>query len=1188
MTNHGEDLVEVLQAQARIRPDDIAFTFLVDGDENEANLTFGELDRRARDIGAFLQARGKQGLPRWDAKGSYRDIGSFLKARGKPQERIVLLYGPGLDYIVAFFGCLYGGAIAVTAYPPDPMRLARTLPRLEAIIADCDPGFVLTTEAILGMGEMIFDLAPSLRERSWVATDTLPSSDAWTQPTLGPSALAFIQYTSGSTGTPKGVMLTHGNLLANEETLRTWLQITSSDVFVGWLPLFHDMGLMAHVILPIYAGCRSVVMSPTDFLARPFRWLKAMSRYRATFCAAPNFAFDLCSRKVTAEERATLDLSSWRVAINGAEPVRADTLERFARLFAPQGLMPSVAHPGYGLAEATLVVSGKLPSSALPVVAHFDSAMLEKRRVIEVPPNAPSARALVACGPALDQRLEIVEPDTRVPCQPGQIGEIWVSGASIGQGYWNRPEETERTFRARLASGSENETFLRTGDLGFIHEGQLVIAGRLKDLIIVRGRNYYPQDIERTVEESYPSLRKGCCAAFANTVNGEERLVVVVEVERRYRPDRRLSSRPPLTSDRRASGDRRKSLPPELGQIDGEGVVPFLPESVIASIRSAVSELHELQVEAVVLLKARSIPKTSSGKIQRAACKAGYLDGTLEELARSALIAAPALGRPTFDAAAFAGATANARQTIAENYLRKVIAAAIRLPIEKVSADQIVTHLGIDSLGVIEISDEVEATTGVKLDTVDLLRDLTITQLAEGIANGKGQTRRPIPKLTPRKPGQPVPLSFPQELFWRWEEKHPGTPTWNMTAAVRITGPLSVSALEQAITEVVRRHESLRATFVLERESPRQIFLPPSAMPLPQADLRAVPEADLPAAIARAAREQQKELFSFSSNAGPAPLLRMRLLHTKATEHVLVFTMHHLISDAGSTATFLNEVGALHASFSAGAPSPLPELPVSYGDFAAWQHEWLNADALAPLAAYWDTQLAGATPFSWPSDAGASAPLVGHPVPCFLPRPILEALQARASAEGATLAMLLMTVLKVCLRRWGGMDDLVVGLQGSARRQSAALTLLIGNFNDTLAVRSTYSGLVTLREALARERAAVLAGYEHIDFPVGLAVHSESAFDSPLLRVWINIRPTSAASQARVPDGHLSFVPIHAPGPATAWQPGLRFVVTEVPEGLSGVLLFCSHSLDEKTAAGLGAELRAKLEAWAADPDATI
>jgi hypothetical protein len=303
---------------------------------------------------------------------------------------------------------------------------------------------------------------------------------------------------------------------------------------------------------------------------------------------------------------------------------------------------------------------------------------------------------------------------------------------------------------------------------------------------------------------------------------------------------------------------------------------------------------------------------------------------------------------------------------------------------------------------------------------------------------------------------------------------------------------------------------------------------------------------------------------------------------------VFVFTMHHLILDAGSTALFLDEVIAVHASFSAGAPSPLPAMPITYGDFAAWQHDWLNADALAPLAAYWDTQLAGATPFSWPSDAGASAPLGAHAVPFFFPRPTLLALQGRASAEGATLAMLLMTALKVCLRRWGGADDLVVGLQGSARRQSAALTLLIGNFNDALAVRSDYSGLVTLREGLARERVAVLAGYEHMDYPVGLAVHSESAFDSPLMRVWINMRPMSAESQARVPGGDLSFAPIHAPGPAPAWQPGLRFVVTEVPEGLATVLLFCSHSLDENTALGLGAELRAKLDAWAADPDATI
>ena len=252
-----------------------------------------------------------------------------------------------------------------------------------------------------------------------------------------------------------------------------------------------------------------------------------------------------------------------------------------------------------------------------------------------------------------------------------------------------------------------------------------------------------------------------------------------------------------------------------------------------------------------------------------------------------------------------------------------------------------------------------------------------------------------------------------------------------MTSAVRITGALNVGALERAITEVVGRHEALRATFVVDGQTPEQIFLPLSDMPLPQSDLRALPEADLPAAIAWAAHEQRKELFSFSSKAGPAPLMRTRLLHTTATEHVLVVTMHHLIMDAGSAALFFDEVIALHSSISAGAPSPLPDIPIAYGDFAVWQHDWLNADALAPLAAYWDAQLAGATPFSWPSDAGASAPLTAQPVPFILPRPILEALRGRASAAGATLAMLLLTALKGCLRRWAGRDDLVVGARAA-------------------------------------------------------------------------------------------------------------------------------------------------------------
>ena len=542
-------LVELLRLRATLQPEQRAFTFLGDGETETAALTYGELDQHARSIAAAIQQKTN------------------------PGDRVLLLYPQGLEYIAAFFGCLYAGTIAVPAYPP---RRKRASTRLQAIFADCEVGLVMTSFAIAQALQQTGDLT----EVPWLITEELPAGreDDWREPEISSDSLAFIQYTSGSTGLPKGVMLSHGNLIHNERMIQTAFAQTHETIVVGWLPMYHDMGLIGNVLQPVYSGSQCILMSPVHFLQRPLRWLQAISRYKATTSGGPNFAYDLCVRKINAEQASQLDLSTWTVAFNGAEPIRPGTLQRFASHFESSGFRSEAFRPCYGLAEATLLVS-----------------MARGPRVIDDGDHSDAKRLVSSGQTILDQRIAIVDPETSTERAPGETGEIWVSSKSVAQGYWNQPDETERVFRARLAESGDGP-FLRTEDLGLMMDGELYVTGRLKDLIIIRGRNHYPQDVEQTVEESHPALRPGCGAAFSVDAADEERLVVVQELDRNRDSD---------------------------------------ADAAIRAICDAVAERHELEFYAVVLIGAGTLPKTTSGKVQRRACKQLFVEDRLDIRAKS-------------------------------------------------------------------------------------------------------------------------------------------------------------------------------------------------------------------------------------------------------------------------------------------------------------------------------------------------------------------------------------------------------------------------------------------------------------------------------------------------------------------------------------------------------------------------
>ncbi len=559
-------LVDLLSYRSQNQPDRTAYTFLQDGETETGTVTYQELDRQARAIAASLQSL--------DAAGS----------------RALLLYPPGLEFIAAFFGCLYAGVVAVPAYPP---RRNQNMSRLQAIVVSSQAAVALTTTSLLGSIEERFAESPELTELRWLATDNIASNlaAAWQKPEVSRETLAFLQYTSGSTGTPKGVMVSHGNLLHNSASINQCFADTPNSRGVSWLPPYHDMGLIGGVLQPLYVGAPMILMPAVAFIQKPFRWLQAISRFKATTSGGPNFAYDLCIQKITPEQRATLDLSSWQLAFTGAEPVRAHTLEQFAATFESCSFRKEAFLPCYGMAETTLIVSGGV-KTALPIVRHVEAAALEKNRVLAATRQHEGTRSIVGCGQSLlDQKILIVDPESLTPCPANQVGEIWVSGSSVARGYWNQPEQTKQAFHAYLTD-TEEGPFLRTGDLGFLQDGELFVTGRIKDLMIVRGQNHYPQDIELTVEKSHPALRPGCGAAFTVEVKGEERLVIVYEVERSYL--RKLNV-----------------------------------NEVVGNIRQAVAAEHALQIYATVLVKTGSIPKTSSGKVQRYACRSGFLAGSL-------------------------------------------------------------------------------------------------------------------------------------------------------------------------------------------------------------------------------------------------------------------------------------------------------------------------------------------------------------------------------------------------------------------------------------------------------------------------------------------------------------------------------------------------------------------------------
>ena len=1158
LTGRLATLVDVLRDKALRIPDQEAYRFLLDGENKTIEWSYLELDRRSRALAMALRERGGSG------------------------ERAVLLYPPGLEFIAAFFGCLYEGVVAVPAYPPVSRRV---LPRLEAILRDVRPTLILTTAEIFAKAASLLSEVSALAHSDWLVTDrpedlaTLESrAQAWRDPGITGETMAFIQYTSGSTSAPKGVEVHHNHLLSNQRMIRDGFEQTRASVIVGWLPLYHDMGLIGNVIQPLYVGARCILMSPLTFLRRPARWLEAISRYRATTSGGPNFAYELCVRKVSPEHRQNLDLSSWKVAYNGAEPVRAATLDRFSDAFAANGFRRESFYPCYGLAEATLFVTGGVPSQCAKIVA-VESRALEQHRVAPAAEEGdPTSRRLVGCGrTAPDQRLLIVDPETREPLAPDQVGEIWVAGPSVAGGYWKNPEETERVFAAHTFQG--DGPFLRTGDLGFVRaDGELLVTGRHKDLIILRGRNYYPQDLELASEMSHPALRPGGCAAFALDVEDEERLALVQELERHFRGD--------------------------------------VAECVVA-IRQAVAEQHQAHVHTVVLISAGSLPKTSSGKVQRRYTRELFLTKKLNQIGIS--VAERSLetqGSETIDAVPawsreeLSMLGAEQRLSALLDYSLNLAARAARLAPEAIDPAAPLTGIGLDSLMAVELKNQIDDDLGVALPLAELLYGPSLDELVPRLDRllMAPETGEAAPVLAPAgDAADSGMLSYGQRALWFLQRLAPESSAYNIAAAVRVKAALDVDRLRRILDLLAQRHAVLRSVFRATSDGPRREVLDEQRVALVVEDAASQSPLGLEERVAR----EVNAPFDLERDA----LMRVLVLRCSGHASVVVMVVHHIVSDLASLGVLLAELRTLYelapesGVTESGAPESgvtefdtpaLAPLPVAYRDYVHWQQRLLDSPTGERLWRYWQRRLEGDLPvLTLPTDR--PRPLrqsfQGAASRRLLDGEVSAGIRALAEQHGATLYSFLLTAFQTLLARYSGQRDVLVGTPALGRTQSE-LGHLVGYFVNPVVMRADLRSSGSFTELLSAARASVIEALEHQDYPFALLVErlqpERDLSRSPIFQAMFGLQQSGALSPADLAAFALGYQGVEldfAGLPAESLpfaqriaQFDLELIAAEMDGQIGFSLLYDTALFDSTTAARFLEHLCLHLERVVAEP----
>jgi amino acid adenylation domain-containing protein len=1098
-------IVARVRGLARSRPDDTALT-VVDA-TGERRFSYAELDVRVRALAAVLA----------DAYAV--------------NDRALLLMDNNEHYVTGFFACMYAGLIPVPVFPPESVR-RQQLARVAAIATDCAARCVLTTA---DLREAIAPFADLWAGADMFAIDGELAASGARRPIFEPDGeqIAFLQYTSGSTSAPKGVMVSHANLMANEAAIAQRLGANPGDVWVSWLPLYHDMGLIGGLLQPLYRGIPCVLMSPRYFLERPMRWPEAVATYGGTHSGGPDFSYRLCLERAKPERLAQLDLSRWRVAFSGAEPVRHDTLRDFLATFAPARLATGAVYPCYGLAEATLLVTGGISGGGMTATG-FDPALLAAGRVSPVEEGGK----LVACGTVPDHHtVRIVDPESLADAGEGRIGEIWVHGPSVAQGYWNRPDATAETFVMQ-----QGRRWLRTGDLGFFHASQLHIAGRRKDLIIVRGHNLYPQDLERAVEAEVEAVRKGRVAAFPVQGPQGEGIGVATEVSRGL----------------------QKLVPPEA-----------LRDAISQAVGAACGE----PATVVVLLNPGGLPKTSSGKLQRSACRNGWRTGELDAYA----IFEHGSRRDA------AGAP-SAQQDVDAQALGSIWRDALGGGMPDGGANFF--SLGGNSLAAVQVAAAISARWNISasprlvFDYPELagcaarIRELVAAVSAPVSLSAADE----VPAAAAARRDGVLPLSSAQLRQWFLWQLDRGSNAYHVGRALRLTGPLDSVRLGQAIEALIGRHEALRMRFrALEDGTPVQLPAGADAAPA------AVRRRDLRQADPASARAQADAIvrlaFDTPFDLEHALPLRVELLCVDDEEHILVLVAHHIVADAVSMQVLFEELSALMDG------RTLKQVPLDFGDYAAWQRAQL-------LAGRWDAQRE-----DWISVLGGEQPTLelatdrprtaegryrAARVEVAISAALSERLQAAARNLHGSAFMQLLAAFQAVLHRYTGQTDVRIGVT-AANRPLPSLARTVGFFVNTQVLRGRLHGRMSLRELVRQARETVLDAQARQDYPfdgvVDAIAPERGLGQSPLFQVMMNHLREDASAGLALPGVAVDLLPL----PEAAAQFELTLETREGRDGaLGATLIYAQDLFDADTMGDFGNAFVKVLGQVADTPDKTL
>lgn len=1007
-----KNLIEVLQRHAEHSPHMLALQYLGDGEAVTQTFTYEQLHRRACEIAACLQSHCKVG------------------------DRALLLFNDGALNVLAFWGCLYAGVIAVEAQVPPAARSAHGA-RLQSILRHASPSVILSEAALKDLFRtlQVGDVLPAAQ---FIVVDELGgwNAAAWQRPQLSADSIAFLQYTSGSTAAPKAVKVGHDNLLANLSASSAACGSVREDTMVSWLPLYHDMGLIGGVLFPVFNGNTLVMMSPQHFAQRPLRWLQAVSRHGGRVSGGPDFAYRLCAEHVSEAARASMDLSSWRIAFCGAEPIRPDTLGAFAKAFAPAGFDTRAVYPCYGLAESTLFVTGGRPGSGATIKS-FDAQAMDMHRAVENDTGVLRA----SCGSSRPaHELLIADPGSLEPLDEGQVGEVLVCGPSVTQGYWKNSSASAQVFIMR-----EGHRFLRTGDLGFLHRGELYITGRLKDLLIVRGRNLYPQDVELAVETQVADVRKGRVAAFSLEHNGEERIVVAAEVTRR-------------------------------------ALLRTPAEQLLAAISAAVVREFQETVAAIVLLNPGAMPRTSSGKLQRSACRERWLSGSLDTwVSYRQDREADAAGPPDH-----AGHVPPANET-----QRRLAGIWTQLlGVTRVGLTDDFFALGGQSLLAAQMLARVRDAFGCELPLRSVFEASVLENFAARLPAQRNMDERPLQSL-----GRiaPVPLSLAQQRLWFLAQLRPESAAYNIVLKISLRGSLNHELLERAVDALLQRHESLRTTFRVVQGRALQVIHDRLPVRIERVDCQSrngQSADDLQSTAHVAAIIKKEALTPFDLSIGP--LLRIRCLKVAFDRYVLLLSVHHIVSDGWSMQVLLKDLFELYQAQVSGRAALLPDLPIQYADYALWQqhcardaNEAERREHCARPAAADEDGDEEFPPLELPTDRPRPEFPVhsGASLSFSLDPQLTRQLRGLARAQGVTLPMILLAAFKALLYRYSGRSELRVGVT-VANRPRLELEPLVGFFVDTQVWRTQLDDDTTFAALVqqVRQCACNVQGHDGLAF----------------------------------------------------------------------------------------------------------